>query len=143
MSKIVVSRPKEWINRRRAYKLKLDDQDLGEIKNDQILEFEVAPGRHSLRAIVDWTSSNTWDMEIAEGETHYIRLSAFKHANWLMPSGSILIMLYVIVLRRTFQLGNTIWEKIYWGILILYVGVFAFYLTLGRKRYLWLRTDIK
>ena len=143
MSKIVITRPAEWVNKWRKYRLILDEQPLAEIKNDQILEFEVSPGRYILRATIDWTGSNIYEFEIAEGETRYITLSTFRNANWLIPSGSILILSYMLVLRRLFQLKDTIWEKIYWAVLLFYAGIFLYYLTLGRKKYLWLRADNK
>jgi len=143
VSKIVISRSGEWVNRRRRYKLKLDEQELADIKTNEIKEFNVSPGKHVLQATIDWTSSNAFEFDIADGETVYIRLSAFKHANWLIPLGSAVVILYVLVLQRLFRLQDTIWEKIFWGVILLYLGIFLYHLTLGRKRYLWLRADTK
>lgn len=141
MSKIVITRPKEWINRFRKYKLKLDGKEIDAIKNDEILEMKVAPGKHVLLAAIDWTTSNTYEFDIAEGETLYIKISAFKHANWLMPATSILFLLYITVFRNKFDLKDTLWEKAYWVILIFSVALFFYHLTIGRKRYLWLRKN--
>lgn len=42
----------------RAYKILLDDEEVGRIKNGKMLEIEVSPGTHLLQLKIDWCTSN-------------------------------------------------------------------------------------
>lgn len=66
---IVLSRPKAYRDRIRAYKVKVDGERLGRIKHGSEESFEIAPGKHSVRCTIDWASSNTVEIDVAPGGT--------------------------------------------------------------------------
>lgn len=133
MSKITVTRPKEWTNRLRSYTLYLDDQKLGTVGNDEIKTFDVPPGKHKLRAKVDWCGSREQEFTVADSEMKYFRLTAFKYSKVLMPLFSAIVILHFF-LRRFAGFNYLIWLIIP-GFLVL-----IYYLTIGRYDYLWLRS---
>ena len=139
MAKIVITRPKEWVNRMRKYQLVLDGNKTGKIKNDEIVELDVTAGRHTIEAKVDWAGSSIYELEITEGETKYLTVSTFKHANWLMPTGSILIITYILLLRNVLDTRNTAIDNVFHVFLVLYLLIIVYFLSIGRKKYLWLR----
>jgi hypothetical protein len=141
MSKIVIRRPPEWTNRLRKYKLSLDGENVGVISRNEIQEYPVTPGRHKLAASVDWLSSNEYDFDISEGETLYLRVSVSKMAGTWRRIGSITILLYILVLSKVFETEGTIWEKIFYGFLIVFALLLLYDLTLGRKKHLSIRPD--
>jgi len=132
VSKITITRPKEWTNRLRSYSLYLDDQKLGTLANDEIKTFEVPPGTHTLRAKVDWCGSREVEFNLAGGEMKYFHLSAFRYSNFIMLLFSVIVILHFL-LRRFAGFPYLVWLVIP-GFLVL-----VYYLTVGRNNYLWLR----
>jgi hypothetical protein len=55
------------IDRRRAYRVFIDGQRVGDIKSGQTEVFEVSPGQHELQLKVDWTSSEKLQIEVGDG----------------------------------------------------------------------------
>jgi hypothetical protein len=53
----------------RAYKVLVDDDEVGTIKRGQRLELPVAAGRHVLRLTIDWCSSRPLQLELSAGES--------------------------------------------------------------------------
>lgn len=134
MPSICIRRPKEWMNRLRRYELYLDGKSAGKIKNDDIQEFQVPPGEHTLHARVDWCGSKDYRFNIAEGETKYLKISGFRHSNWIMPLGLITVLAEV-ALRRMIGSTLSLLLLLPFGLILLY------YFTIGRKSYLLLRED--
>jgi hypothetical protein len=132
MSKITITRTNEWSNRLRSYTLFLDGQKLGTIANDEIKSFEVPPGKHTLKATINWLSSREQEFTIEGSEAKYFRVSAFKLAKILTPVLFILAIGH-LALRKIMHFDYLIWLAI--PVLVILV----YYLTLGRKDYLWLR----
>ena len=56
---IRIKRNSGYADRMRAYKLILDENAIGEIKNGQEITLEVPKGNHQLYLKVDWCRSNT------------------------------------------------------------------------------------
>lgn len=75
MPKLILNRSSEFSNRIRSYQIYLDNQKIGEINDGDAMEFEIAPGKHQLKAKIDWCSSKTIEFAAAEGQTLRFRIS--------------------------------------------------------------------
>jgi hypothetical protein len=68
---IKLTRHSVYADRFRSYKVMLDGMEIGEIKNGEEKEFDVAPGRHQLYLAIDWCRSNTIEFEAGEDVTEF------------------------------------------------------------------------
>jgi|GEM_PF-2683978 len=143
MSKVVITRPAEWTNWGQRYKLRIDREAVGDIKRDEIKEFEVAAGTHEIDASVGWMSSQPYMFDIREDETIYLKVSVSKLAGSWRQIGSIAVLLYIFVIRNVFKTEGTVWETVFYFVLVL-LSLFLIYdVTLGKKNHLWIRPDIR
>jgi hypothetical protein len=55
---ITIKRNSQYANRFRAYKVFIDDVEVGKIENGQEIKLKQPRGKHQLRLKVDWCSSN-------------------------------------------------------------------------------------
>src|SRR4051812_9592454 len=70
---------KPWIDRARAYKVMVDGQEVGRVRNGDSQSFEVAPGRHEVHMSIDWTRSPSVEVDVpAAGDAH---LRCYANAN--------------------------------------------------------------
>ena len=56
-------------DRVRAYKVILDGEKIGDIRNGEEETFPIAPGRHVLKLKIDWAGSPEMTFDVATGET--------------------------------------------------------------------------
>lgn len=69
MAKIVLKRPTGYKpDRLRAYQVYIDGQKIGQIKPGETEAFEVPPGQHALRLKIDWSASETLQVELGEND---------------------------------------------------------------------------
>ncbi len=66
MPKIVINRPKRWADKLRKYKIIVDEELLGVIKENQTLEFPIDKGEHEMYCQIDWCTSNSIRFESDE-----------------------------------------------------------------------------
>jgi len=66
MPTIKIQRSSEYANRFRNMLLFLDGVEVAKIANGETIELEVEKGVHSLRAKIDWATSNEVQFEINE-----------------------------------------------------------------------------
>jgi hypothetical protein len=59
MASLTITRDSGYADRRRAYKVVLDGERIGEIRNGETKEFPIGLGRHALSLKIDWCGSNT------------------------------------------------------------------------------------
>jgi hypothetical protein len=69
MAKIIINRSTEFSNRIRAIRIYIDKQKIGEIYDGESKEFEISPGKHTLKAKIDWCGSNTIEFVASEEDT--------------------------------------------------------------------------
>lgn len=135
MPTLIITRPREWINKFRRYKIYVDGKPLGSIRNDEIIQLETTEGRHVITAKIDWCSSNEHSVTLSEGETYHLKISAFKEAAWLMPVsmfvgfGALLAM-------------NFLHNEYLLLVIVLPLLPLLYFLTIGRKNYLFVRKDV-
>jgi len=95
LSQLRISRPKKaWQDKLRAYKVLVDDQEVGEIKQQGDLVLPVAPGRHVVQLKLDWCCSPKIDIEVSKGSTLPITCGPNSHP--------LLVLLYVTLLRKQY-----------------------------------------
>jgi hypothetical protein len=58
----------------RALKIIIDENDAGRLKNSSTESLQISPGPHSFRVSMDWCTSPTLSVIVAEGQT--VRLEA-------------------------------------------------------------------
>ncbi|MBW8523938.1 YusG family protein [Chryseobacterium chendengshani] len=75
MAKIIINRSSEFSNILRSIEIFLDNEKIGEIKDGESKEFEIAAGNHALKAKIDWCSSNLINLNIKEEEILRYNLS--------------------------------------------------------------------
>jgi hypothetical protein len=93
---IRLKRDSGFTDRLRAYKVILNGNAIGEIKNGEEREFNVASGRHQLYLKIDWCRSNIIDFE-----THG-NLVEFECGSNLRGIKTLLSIIYITVLRNQY-----------------------------------------
>lgn len=58
----------------RSYRIDVDDVACGVVARGGEVAIEVEPGRHAVRARIDWTGSPTIEVEVASGEETVLRV---------------------------------------------------------------------
>jgi hypothetical protein len=81
---ITLQRPAEATNAARRYKIYIDDVKVGAIRVGKTIEIPVAPGRHRIKAKIDWCSSPELIVTVGPGQRAALAVGT---------SGSILSML--------------------------------------------------
>ena len=95
---IRIKRDTGYVDRLRAYKVVLDGNVIGEIRNGQQVEFDVAPGKHQLK--IDWCHSNIVNFEMNQDSVQ------FECGSNLRGFKVLLAIFYMIFLRSKY-----IWLK--------------------------------
>lgn len=99
MPEITVRRPEEgWANQLRSYKILVDGEAAATLPRGDETTVSVAPGQHTVRAIIDWGGSPTVELELRDDEHAYLLCQSGFSAH---PS------------RPKTWLYSTIWRKRY------------------------------
>lgn len=64
-----LTRVTSYADRLRKYKIKVDDEVIGDIKPKVTKEFSITPGMHKIVLSIDWCRSNIVEINIKDGET--------------------------------------------------------------------------
>src|SRR6185436_20688857 len=83
-TKIILSRPSDWIYRMRPYKVFINDKEMEKIKNGGVEEYDVQPGATNVVCKVDWYSSRPFTINLQPGETAYLRVKIGMKLYWPM-----------------------------------------------------------
>ena len=140
-TKIILTRPAEWMNRARSYRVFIDDQERGSIRSGQSEEFLVSPGTHNIYCRMSWYSSLPFSCSLQAGEVQYVQVKSGMKYYW--PLFGLLFIGILLNLRfsrdgeqRPIQILVLQMAMILPGLLYM-----LYYLTLGRKRYIVMRED--
>ncbi len=140
-SKLILTRKGEWFNRRQIYKVLINDQQAGVIKNDSTEEYELAPGSYTVQCKHNWTSSPIVSITIKSGEKSYLQVS--NGMKYIVP-------LYILMLVGLFFPLYFKFQKIPMPdavpiikIILIFPALIyiLLYLSILRKRYLNLGED--
>jgi hypothetical protein len=140
-AKIILTRKGEWLNRARTYKVMIDEQKVGIIKNDGTEEYVVDPGKHTMRCTIDWCSSPVLQVELAPDEIAYLKVKSGLKYYWPL----FILLIAGLVMNFVF-VGNPVnrpdWSVYLRMVLLLPALLYIIYfLTAGRKRYLLVEKD--
>lgn len=140
-AKIILTRKSEWMNRNRSYKVLVDGQKTGVIRNDSAEEYLVEPGQHTIRCTVDWCSSPETTLNLAPNEIVYLQVKSglkyYKPLVILMMAGLLVNLVFV---------GNPA-SRPAWSVYLRMVVLLppllyiTYFVTLGRKKYLLIEAD--
>ena len=78
MGQITINRISGYSNKLREIKLVLDNEVLGTIKDGESKSFEINPGKHKLKATIDWAGSNEMEFEMSQNENRKFDLKGTK-----------------------------------------------------------------
>ena len=92
---IVATRPKQFADRRRAYKLHIDGKLAGKIEAGQEIRLTIPQNSSILQATIDWCSSNTFDLSTIKENEKLEILNAISKKAWIP-----FYLLYAITARR-------------------------------------------
>jgi hypothetical protein len=134
MTRVIIKRKNQWLNRMRGIGLYLDDTKLAVIGNGEIAEFEISEGTHKLRAKIDWCRSNEHSFTVPENGSHTVTLGTYKYANTLTGI-EVAILIAHLVARSVYGISYLIW------FVIPFFAVNLYYLTLGYKSFLVIEED--
>ena len=68
---LTIVRESSTVNGTRAYKVVLDGDVVGKVKNGETVEFELPPGQHTLHLKIDWCRSNIIEFNTVDGNETY------------------------------------------------------------------------
>ena len=67
-SALVIRRGKAYVDKARAYKVLVDGNEVGRIKNGEEAVYPLPPGRHELLLKIDWATSPSEIFELGPGQ---------------------------------------------------------------------------
>ncbi|MFZ1703687.1 MAG: hypothetical protein WAT79_05040 [Saprospiraceae bacterium] len=129
MPKINIQRTTGIMNKMRDFKILVDGTQVSTISSGETNEFDISPGRHRILCKVDWCTSPEIYLDFEEQDTKYLKISNYKHENWLTPYSFFIIAIHLI-LSRVFKFEFLIF------LLVPSFIIFVYYVTIGHKKYL-------
>lgn len=127
-----INRKSEFFYKLRNYDIHIDGIKCGKVKNGEIKDFEVAEGKHTVRARVDWAGSEVVTLNFKEGDIKSLEVGGLKYANEFVYTGIILFVSH-FVLSYLYKFNYLL---ILMGVVLI---AKLYFLTIGRKTYLALK----
>lgn len=141
-TKIIVSRSSEWVNRLRGYKILINGNQAGTVKNGGSEEFLVQPGNNTVQCKVDWYSSSPFSIDIREGDTAYLKVRSGMKFYWPFMI-AVIIGVFLMFYYKGKQ-DAPAWITPVTLVLIIPGALYSlYYMTLGRKNFLVIQKDAK
>jgi hypothetical protein len=132
MATIKIQRTSEWNARLRDFKIFIDGKLVGTISNGETKEFTTSDGIHTITAKIDWCSSPDITIKSDENKSKILKVSGFKHGNWMLPVAMVIIVL-VFILKWTTGIQYLEYSII---LVIPVFNILMYYITVGRNKYL-------
>ncbi len=130
MPTLIIERPSHWMTREKAYRLFINGQPLGTIKDGETLQFNLEPGNHILKTDIDWLRSHTMVFEVKARENKVLQVAGARYGFLLLPF-YLLCLLAWFVLQKFMEIDYFI----LWGAhLFLYILI-MFSILFRKKRY--------
>ncbi|MDR5589952.1 hypothetical protein [Christiangramia sp. SM2212] len=134
MPKLIIKRNSEWANKMRPFEIYINGIKLTDIKDKEVLAFEIPEGNYQLKARIDWCGSQPLNIKISEGEIKRVEVSGFILSKYFLPVAIICALLYFVIYFK-YNSNNLILGTI----LMLFLGYLFYFLSFGRNQYLRLR----
>jgi len=81
MATLSISRPRQYADALRQYRVLIDDAEAAAIRPGQTIDIDVPPGKHRVVAAVDWVRSNPVEFEALPGGYHRLEVGS-NVAGW-------------------------------------------------------------
>jgi hypothetical protein len=79
MARLIIHRRRAWADALRAYRIRVDGVDRGEVRQGGTIELQVDPGGRTVRLMVDWCSSP--DLFVRAGDAP-VNLACWSWGVW-------------------------------------------------------------
>ena len=140
---IAIRRSSEYMNRARGFKVMIDGNEVGRIRNGASEEYAVSPGVHKVICKIDWCSSHEMEVDVKEGEKTYLHVRSGMKYYWHFT----IPLITMVSIYLYYNLQHI--QKPKW-LLFAFIGVgipaacyFLYYTVVNRKDYLLLTKDDK
>ena len=134
MSKLIINRSNEIYYLTREYRIYLDGQKIETLSSGESKELDIPEGIHNLCAKIDWCGSQNLSINIINGETKTVLISADKLII-IVRRLTGLITLFLIIFRE--YIRNHFFLKFPLIIIASFLIIVSlYYVTIGRKKYL-------
>ncbi|MGA8854697.1 MAG: hypothetical protein WB492_11030 [Christiangramia sp.] len=134
MPKLLIRRDSEWANKMRSFDLYLNGRKFTEIKDKQLLSFQIPEGKYQLQAKIDWCGSQPLDIEIKKGETKRVEVTGFILSKYFLPVAVITGIFYFLTFYR-YNYNSLLLATI----LMILLGYFLYFISFGRNQFLRLK----
>jgi hypothetical protein len=134
MTKLIIKKTYEWNNIMKNFRIYINDSMIGSVGNGKTAEFDLKPGKYTLKSKVDWLKSKTIEFEIKKNETKEIELLGFKYGTLILPILIIILLIYIV--------AKTVFNTDLIFLWILGIIIFCYplyYLTFGKNHFLRLK----
>ncbi|OQY94630.1 MAG: hypothetical protein B6D37_08130 [Sphingobacteriales bacterium UTBCD1] len=141
-TKIILSRSSDWRNKFRSYKVLINEVEAGSVKNGSAEEYSVQPGNNSIQCSMGWYKSESFSVDVKEGETVYLRVRSGMKYFWPLYIALLAGLFMVFYFQR--RADAPVWATPL-GLALIIPGFLynLYYTTLGRKRYFVIGKDTK
>ncbi len=134
MPKLIIKRNSEWASKMRSFELFINGVKISEIKDRQLISFEIPEGTYRLQARIDWCSSQPLDFELKKDEVKRVEVTGFIFSKYFFPAaiGSVLMFFGY---RALYQKSSLFLA----ALLMVFFGYLLYFISIGRKHFLQLK----
>lgn len=94
---ITISRKKEYKDRKRSYKIYIDNMEVGSIDSGETKAFNVSAGEHVIVIKIDWASSNSISFSLANNQD-----ASFEVSNSIVGWKNLIALFYISFWRNKY-----------------------------------------
>jgi len=131
MATIKIIRTNDYVNALRDYRLFIDGQKIGTIGNNQIKEFDIPIGKHTIIAKIDWCSSPDFSFETNGKDSKILLLGGIRSWRWVMLLSTISVVLSPLLKNVSYYISTVL-------VLIPFLYI-LYYLAIDRKNFLTIK----
>src|SRR5262245_59258051 len=92
-----MTRPKQYADRLRRYRIVVDDIQVAMIKAGERVEINLPIGRHQVFAAIDWARSNSIEIDVLPGRCHHLEVGS-NLSGWRL----LLAIAYATIWRQQY-----------------------------------------
>ena len=142
MATIRINRSDEWMNSARKYGIYIDNEKVGTISRKEIKEFSVQPGKHKVRAKIDWCGSKDFNCELKNEQTETLTIKGSNKSRLLVALCFIPIIFSTFI-KNLIASSSKLLISLGIGLSIAIFLVVIYYFTIGRNSYLQIERENK
>lgn len=131
MPKLIIKRNSEWANKMRTFELYLNGRKIADIRDRQLLAFDIPKGSYELRAKIDWCGSQPLTFEVDEKDVKRIEIKGFIFSKYLLPLAIFTGLIYFGIYLK-YQVNSLFLATTMMG----FFGYMLYFMSFGRNQYL-------